>query len=74
MRAKMTMMGLVLVAVVGLGQTCAADPITYNLVDYSSLENGWTLSGTITTDGTIGALAASDITSWTFTITKVWAV
>jgi hypothetical protein len=32
--------------------------ITYSLVDYPDLENGATLSGTITTDGSIGDLSA----------------
>lgn len=37
-------------------------PITYSFVDYSLDENGNTLSGTITTDGTTGALAPGNIT------------
>jgi len=42
----------------------------YDIVDYPGLENGWTLSGTITTDGTIGTLSASDITAWSWTLTN----
>ena len=30
--------------------------------------DGWTLSGTITTDGTIGTIQATNILSWTWTI------
>ena len=45
-------------------------PITYNIQNYASLQNGYTLSGTITTDGTIGTLVASNITSFSFTISN----
>lgn len=44
--------------------------ITYDLNDYSSLQNGWTLSGSITTDGTIGEIGAQDILSWQYTISN----
>jgi PEP-CTERM motif len=47
-----------------------ATPITYNILNNPDLQNGWTLSGTITTDGTIGTIQANDILSWTWTITK----
>ena len=30
----------------------AASPITYNLIDYPALQNGYHVSGHITTDGT----------------------
>jgi len=43
--------------------------ITYNLQSYLPLQNGYTLSGTITTDGTIGTLTSSDITAWSFEFT-----
>jgi PEP-CTERM motif len=69
MRDKLMMMGIALVAVIGLGKPCSAGFITYNFVNYASLQNGATLSGSITTDGTIGALAASDITSWSVSVT-----
>ena len=45
-------------------------PITYNLQSYPSLQNSNTLTGTITTDGTIGTLVASNITSFSFTISN----
>ncbi len=54
----------------GPTQVGRAGDITYNIQSYDSLQNGFTLSGTITTDGTLGVLASSDIASWTFTITK----
>jgi hypothetical protein len=48
--------------------THAKADIIYTIQNYSSLQNGYTITGTITTDGTIGILSASDITSTTFTI------
>ena len=45
-------------------------PITYNLVNYPLLQNGATLTGTITTDGTTGGnLPGSIIQSWQLTVT-----
>jgi len=51
----------------GSGRTRAGS-ITYQLVNYPAYQNGWTLSGSITTDGTIGQIASSDIESWTWTV------
>jgi hypothetical protein len=45
-------------------------PITYTFISYAPLQNGYTLSGTVTTDGTIGALTDANITAWTWTITN----
>jgi hypothetical protein len=42
--------------------------ITYNIQNYPSLQNGLTLSGTITTDGTIGVINTPNIRAWSFTI------
>jgi PEP-CTERM motif len=44
-------------------------PITYNIESYAALQNGYTMSGTITTDGTIGTLASADVTGWSFSVT-----
>ena len=55
---------------VSLPQASRASSIVYSIVDYPGLESGWTVSGTITTDGTIGTLNVSDITAWSFTFTK----
>ena len=46
-----------------------AGEITYAIQNYPADQQGATLSGTITTDGVIGNLAASDILSWSWTIT-----
>ena len=44
-----------------------AVPITYDLGAFSNGTS--TLSGTLTTDGTIGSIAAGNITAWSFTMT-----
>lgn len=44
-------------------------PITYDFIDYPEYQNGCTLSGTVTTDGTLGAITNANIISWQFTIT-----
>ena len=46
------------------GGSIVAGDITYSIVNDPIDQNGYTLSGTITTDGTIGALAPSDFLSW----------
>jgi len=47
-----------------------AHAITYNLVSYSDYQNGYTLTGTITTDGHTGVLATSDIVSSSITVSN----
>ena len=47
--------------------------IVYNFVDYKELQNGYTLTGTITTDGTTGgtfSLSSPHILGWSWTATK----
>jgi hypothetical protein len=46
-----------------------AATITYSLVNNAAYQNGLTLTGSITTDGTIGALAGGNITAWSWTLT-----
>lgn len=45
-----------------------AGPITYNIQNYNAQQNGIDISGTITTDGTLGFLTNSNITGWSVTI------
>ena len=59
-----------LAAVVIFPVISAAGPITYTLNDYPALENGYHLSGHITTDGTTGVWTTNHITSWEFAITN----
>jgi hypothetical protein len=49
--------------------TGRAGPITYSIDDYPGLQRGLHVSGSITTDGSIGPLQAAAITSWNYTIT-----
>jgi probable HAF family extracellular repeat protein len=39
-------------------------------VDYPALENGYTLTGTITTDGATGVLSGSDVVNWNVNISQ----
>jgi hypothetical protein len=68
----------VVIAVMVLGVSAAhADPITYDIVDYASLQSSTCtslppcgVSGYITTDGTLGSnLTAVNVTSWAVSIT-----
>lgn len=54
-----------LTATASLSTSVQAAPITYNL-SFTNLPN--TLSGTITTDGTIGAIHFANITGWSFAV------
>ena len=47
-----------------------AAPITYSIVDNAAYQNGYTVSGSITTDGTTGSLSMSNITNWTYAVTN----
>jgi hypothetical protein len=53
---------------IAAARTAEAGAITYAIQNYPADQEGYTLSGTITTDGVIGGLAASDIVSWSWTI------
>jgi len=44
--------------------------ITYDIQSYSNFQSGWTLNGSITTDGTLGILAPDNITAWNFTFSN----
>ena len=68
---KTTLRAMTLFTLLTLPQAVLAGSITYDIVNYPDLQNGWTLSGTITTDATMGPITQLDITSWTWSITKV---
>jgi hypothetical protein len=54
----------------GSGQARGGD-ITYQLVNYPAYQDGWTLSGSITTNGTLGLLTnTDDFLSWTWTVSQ----
>jgi hypothetical protein len=60
---------LSLALVTGIAPASDGASITYNIQNYASLQNGYTLSGTITTDGNLGTLTGFDITAWSYTVT-----
>ena len=62
-----------LLVMLSLGLTCCpiatrGASITYNIQSYAAFQHGYTLSGTITTDGTLGFLATNNIVNWSYTI------
>ncbi|MGO9815328.1 MAG: hypothetical protein ACLP53_31755 [Isosphaeraceae bacterium] len=62
--------GVMLFTLLTLPPAVLAGSTTYNILNYPDLQGGWTVSGTITTDGFIGDLNENDIESWTWTITS----
>jgi PEP-CTERM motif len=68
-----TSVGVFLLAAIGLlTRAASAAPITYTITpeSLSGTPGTYSLTGTITTDGTIGTLAMSDITSWQWQLTN----
>lgn len=65
---------LTVVALVCIGaatsSSCLHGNIVYHLVDYPTIEDSCSLSGTITTDGKLGGIMASDIVAWDFAISS----
>jgi len=59
---------LVLLSGAAPAPRAAGGNITYLLKNYPGDQNGNTISGSITTDGVIGTLTASDIKSWSIKI------
>jgi hypothetical protein len=47
----------------------SAAPVTLKLKPLN-LTNGWTVTGTVTTDGTVGALLPANITNWKLTVVQ----
>jgi hypothetical protein len=58
-----------IVMLFAVSHIAAAGQISYSFQNYLADQQGATLSGTITTDGVNGNLAAADILSWSLTIT-----
>ena len=52
----------------GAGRASAG--FVYEFQNYSAEQNGWTLSGTITTDINTGTLTSAHILAWSFTISS----
>jgi len=55
---------------IGADRRAEAANVVYNLVSYPALQNGYTLTGTITTNGHIGILAYSDILDASFAVSN----
>lgn len=58
-----------LVFLLGQARMSSADLI-YDIQDYPAWQNGYTVNGTITTDGVLGTLTTADIVAWTVTISQ----
>jgi len=59
-----------LLLLLGGADGASAGSITYHILDFPAYQNGFNVTGTITTDGTIGNLSASNITSWSVTVSQ----
>ena len=72
MKNLLKRIGLVAVVfgLIGVKSSLVFGNLIYNIQDHASYQNGWTLSGTITTDGNLGVLTAADILSWSVTISN----
>ncbi len=70
-RVRSTAIPLLILAAISLIPTeVGAGSITYNVVNYPADQGGYTVSGTITTNGATGTeLPRTDITSWDIIIT-----
>lgn len=69
-RHKIHTFSLALAIALLISSTPALAAVTYKLVDYPQYQNGWTLSGSITTDGATGDITAGHIKAWDWTITQ----
>ena len=67
---KLNLLAAITVACSALLSGLQAAPITYSIVNNAAFQNGYTLSGSISTDGTIGELSYGNFTGWSFTITE----
>jgi len=47
--------------------------ITYDLVSYPTAQSGYALTGTVTTDGTLGNLSSTNIVSWSWQAGGTWS-
>jgi len=63
---KRWIVGIAVLVVLSGGGLAEGDPITYSLV---SPMQGFTVTGTITTDGTLGPLSSTDIVGYSWEIT-----
>ena len=57
-------------ALLVLSSAASAQTTTVYRLNWMKLSNGWTVSGTITTDGTTGALTAANIVDWSLKVVQ----
>jgi hypothetical protein len=57
-------------AIADSGTPAPTVPTIYKIVNNSAVQNGYTLSGTITTDGTLGTIYASNVLAWSFVVSN----
>jgi hypothetical protein len=77
--AKVRILGIAFAIMASLTCIPVVADTTYNFVNYNSpdyMQNGWTLTGSIVTDGYTGTISSEDLTaahllSWTWTLTKL---
>ncbi len=53
-----------------IAPSASGGSITYEMVDHPTLQNGYTVSGFITTDGTTGIITNADTTNWNISVTN----
>ena len=68
-RRLLRMLIATIAAALGFADVAGEAPITYALPTFTqpAFDNGYTFTGTITTDGTLGPLSPSDILAWSWT-------
>jgi len=57
-------------AIADSGAPVPKAPTTYRIVNNPAVQNGYTLSGTITTDGRSGSIYASNVLAWSFLVSN----
>ena len=60
----------VAIAIVMTANISQAGQITYSLQNYAADQAGFTLTGSVTTDGNLGTLTTADIVAWTWTVSS----
>jgi PEP-CTERM motif len=71
MNTTRRMVALTALTWLALGGGARGGDLTYNVVDYATITAPYTVSGTITTNGDLGAsLPTSDIIAWDITVTN----
>jgi hypothetical protein len=61
---------LLLIAGGAIAPPASWGEITYNIANYPTVQNGYTISGTMTTDGGTGLITNSDVLTWDISVTS----